>query len=59
MQARCPGPLAMSHLTSSVKTEKRGVDFRFSQSCENAAEEDLRLSRDLGADYEGRPTTVT
>jgi hypothetical protein len=51
--------LATSHLTSSVKTEKRGVDFRFSQSCENAAEEDLRLSRDLGADDEGRPTTVT
>lgn len=58
MQARCPG-LGLGHLTSSVKTEKRGVDFRFSQGCENAAGEDLRLSRDLGADDEGRPTTVT
>ncbi len=47
------------HLTSSVKREKRGVDFRFSQGCEHAAEKDLRLARDLGTDDEGRSTTVT
>ncbi|BEE16959.1 hypothetical protein VAWG006_12120 [Aeromonas enteropelogenes] len=46
------------HLTSSVKRE-RGVDFRFSQGCEQAAEEDLRLARDPGTDDEGRSTTVT
>ena len=46
------------HLTSSVKREE-GVDFRFSQGCEHAAEEDLRLARDPGTDDEGRSTTVT
>jgi len=35
------------------------VDFRFSQGCEHAAEEDLRLARDPGTDDEGRSTTVT
>ena len=45
------------HLTSSVREE--GVDFRFSQGCEHAAEEDLRLARDPGTDDEGRSTTVT
>lgn len=57
MQAKCHGKARSPDV--KCKKEKKGVDFRFSQGCEHAAEEDLRLARDPGTDDEGRSTTVT